>query len=79
MAWLDRLPIFALLVLGLALGLAPFQAEPHLVQKLRMLFEGSLSRPVDVFDLFWHGLPLLLLALKVVRVATVRSPGPNRT
>jgi len=54
------------------LGLAPFTPEPHLVQKLGMLFGGDLSAPVDAFDLVFHGSPPLLLALKLARLG--RSP-----
>jgi hypothetical protein len=48
------------------LALAPFRPEPHLVEKLGMLFDGTLRRPVDIFDLFLHGTPLLLVVLKLV-------------
>ncbi len=53
-----------ILVIGsLTLGLAPFFPEPHLVEKLGMLFRGELVRPVDIFDLLMHGaFPALLLA-----------------
>lgn len=49
------------------LGLAPFFPEPHLVEKLRMLFQGELKRPLDIFDLFFHSWPILLIAFKLVR------------
>jgi len=39
--------------------------EPHLWQKLKMLFDGSLSKPIDIFDLFMHGTPLTLLVIKL--------------
>jgi hypothetical protein len=69
MRWLDHVPLLALVVLALALGLAPFHPEPHVVQKLRMLSGGTLGRPTDVLDLFWHGLPFVLVGLKVARMA----------
>lgn len=65
--WLDRLPWSSLLMIALLLGLAPFSPEPHLVEKLRMLFHGELSRGIDIFDLFLHGSPLVLVVLKLVR------------
>jgi hypothetical protein len=55
-----------LIPLALVLGLAPFFPRPHLVEKVLMLFRGQLTKPIDIFDLFWHGWPLLLLAWKVV-------------
>ena len=67
MKWLERIPTSLLVAAALFLGLAPFVPEPHVVEKLRMLSQGTLSRPVDLFDLLYHLLPLLLLALKLVR------------
>ena len=69
MRWLDRIPLVVLVAIALFMGLAPFHPEPHLVQKLRMLGAGTLTRPLDVFDLLWHAAPLALLAAKLVRMA----------
>ncbi len=66
MAWLDQIPWAVVLVLCLTLGLAPF-APPHLVEKLQMLFEGRLVRPIDWFDMLFHAAPWILLLLKIVR------------
>jgi hypothetical protein len=52
---------------ALVLGLAPFVPEPHLWQKLKMLADGTLSKPIDIFDLFLHGIPVLLLVVKLIR------------
>lgn len=65
MQWLDRIPLTLLLPLAAVLALAPFSPEPHLLEKLRMLFSGTLVRPIDIFDLFLHGTPLLLVLLKL--------------
>lgn len=67
MSWLDKIPLSSLLIISLALGLAPFVPEPHLWQKLKMLVDGSLVKPIDIFDLLMHGTPVLLLALKLYR------------
>ena len=67
MAWLDRIPLGPLLIAALLLGLAPFQPEPHLWEKLKMLAAGTLSRPIDIFDLFLHGTPVVLVILKLGR------------
>lgn len=69
MAWLDRVPLSPLVIAALALGLAPLFPEPHLWEKLKMLFVGTLSRPIDIFDLIMHGGPSLLLLLKLARMA----------
>ena len=77
MKLINRLP-WAILIMGsLTLGLAPFSPEPHLLQKLRMLFSGELSSPVDVFDLCLHGIFPLLLSLKVIALVRVNMSSPN--
>lgn len=68
----DRIPFGILLIAALALGLAPYFPEPHLWEKLKMLAAGTLRNPVDVFDLLMHGTPVVLLALKLVRMAMTR-------
>jgi len=49
--------------LCLTLGLAPYN-PPHLWEKLVMLKNGTLKRPVDWFDLFMHATPWFMLFLK---------------
>jgi hypothetical protein len=66
-AWIDRLPLTLFVVAALTLGLAPFVPEPHLWEKLGMLAQGELVRPIDIFDLILHATPWLLLAIKVTR------------
>jgi hypothetical protein len=67
MNWLDNLPWEVLILGSLLLGLAPFFPEPHLVEKIRMLWQGTLSRPIDIFDLLMHAAFPLLLLLKIGR------------
>ena len=55
MQWLDRISLSLLLPVALLLALAPFAPEPHLWEKLKMLFAGTLTRPIDMFDLLLHG------------------------
>ena len=62
---LYEIPLVPLLIAAIFLGLAPFQPEPHLWQKLKMLADGSLTEIVDIFDFLMHGLPLVLLILKL--------------
>lgn len=74
MRWLDRIPLVWLVVLALWMAVAPITPEPHLIEKLRMLGQGLLSRPLDIFDLFIHALPLVLLVLRLWRrVASARA------
>jgi hypothetical protein len=65
MALIDRIPTPLLIVAALFMLGAPFAPEPHLVEKMRMLAEGALVRPLDIFDVFWHLLPAALLAVKL--------------
>ncbi len=69
MSLFDQIPLPLLIVACLTLGLAPFFPEPHIWEKLKMLAAGDLIKPVDMFDLALHGLPFVLLALKLVRLA----------
>ena len=71
--WLDRIPLSTLIIFTILLGLAPFSPEPHLVQKLRMLWHGELGRPIDVFDLVLHGTPAVLLAIRLLRMRGPRQ------
>ena len=67
--WLDKIPLTSLVIAALALGLAPFTPEPHLSQKLKMLAIGTLSRPIDIFDLVMHASVPLLLVVRLIRMA----------
>lgn len=64
-AFLEKIPFKLLLIICLTLGLAPFMPEPHVWEKLKMLAEGTLARPIDIFDLIMHGAPWVLLLLKI--------------
>ena len=67
MTWLDRIPLPLLIALAIWMALAPFTPEPHLLEKLRMLSQGTLTSPLDIFDLLFHLLPLVLLGLRLWR------------
>jgi len=72
MKWLDYLPWHILIIGSLTLGLAPFVPEPHLVEKLRMLWQGTLQRPIDILDLIMHAVFPLLLLLKGIYVVSLK-------
>jgi hypothetical protein len=74
--WIDRQPLLIFVVAALTLGLAPFVPEPHLWEKLKLLMTGSLSRPLDIFDLILHGAPWVLLSIKLYRLALAKRPVP---
>ncbi len=77
MKWLDRIPLGIIALLAVIVGLAPFVPEPHLWEKLKMLAAGTLTRPIDLFDLLWHGAPWLLLGLKFRRLMQTREKNNN--
>ena len=71
MNYIEKLPWGLVIIACLTLGLAPF-FPPHIWEKLMMLKNGTLSRPLDWFDLFYHSIPWVLLVLKSVSSAVKR-------
>ena len=65
--FLDKITYPQLAVVAIILGLAPFSPMPHAIEKIIMLSEGRLSRPIDIFDLFFHLTPAILLMIKLGR------------
>lgn len=65
--WLDNIPYLLLIALAVFMLLAPFKPMPHVVEKLIMLKNGTLSKPLDIFDLFYHLVPTVLLVIKIIR------------
>lgn len=76
---LDKIPLSFLLIIGVLLGLAPMQPEPHLVEKLRMLNQGVLTKPIDIFDLFLHASAPLLLLAKIIRMVQLKFKPQDKT
>ncbi len=68
----NKIPWVIVIALCATLGLAPFN-PPHLVEKLAMLADGQLSRPVDIFDLMLHATPWILLILKGAALLATRD------
>ena len=71
--WLDQLSLQIILIPAIILGLAPFRPEPHLWEKLKMLAAGTLSKPIDIFDLIMHGSGLILLVIWLVRKKLIKT------
>ena len=63
---IKQIPFMPLIIAAFFLGLTPFSPEPHLLEKSRMLLQGSLLQPLDIFDLIMHATPTLLLILRVI-------------
>lgn len=66
-SWIDRVPLVLHIVLAAYLLVAPVLPEPHVVEKVRLLLEGTLQRPLDIFDLLFHLLPTVLLAPRLYK------------
>ena len=66
-ALLDRISYPLLILLAVFMLLAPLRPMPHVLEKLIVLKNRAVNRLVDIFDLFYHLLPTILLALKIVR------------
>jgi len=66
LSWLHCPSMPMLIIAAILLGIMPVMPEPHLVQKLGMLFNGTLVKPVDIFDLFWHSWPILWITLRLL-------------
>ena len=64
---IDKIPLSLLVVLAIMFAIVPI-GKPHLWEKLGMLFDGTLSRPIDIFDLFMHGAPMVLLLIRLARL-----------
>jgi hypothetical protein len=64
---LDQIPYLPLILLAVFMLLAPFRPMPHVLEKLIMLKNGVLTRPLDIFDLFFHLAPSVVLLLKWLR------------
>jgi hypothetical protein len=63
-AFLDGIPYSLLIPAAVIIGLLPFFPQPHVVEKFRMLVNGTLHRPIDIIDLIMHLSPTVLLLCK---------------
>ncbi|MDH4205004.1 MAG: RND transporter [Desulfobacteraceae bacterium] len=66
-SFLDKIPYSILIMFSIIMILLPFKPMPHFVEKLIMLKNGTLKKPIDIFDLFYHSAPLILLIIKTLR------------
>ena len=66
-AFLDKIPYSILIIAAIFMILSPFKPMPHVLEKLIMLKNGTLTKPIDIFDLFYHLIPAIILLLKIYR------------
>jgi len=45
--------------------LGPIRPMPHVIEKLIILKKSIFTRSIDIFDLFFHLIPTILLVAKV--------------
>lgn len=62
--WVSQLSWALLIPLALLAAAAPITPQPHLVQKFEMFMAGTLTKPIDLFDVVFHLSPTLLIAIK---------------
>jgi hypothetical protein len=67
MRFIDELSYPLLIIMTVFMIGAPFVPEPHLIEKFRMFSDGTLTQPIDIFDVLWHLLPAILLLIKLKR------------
>ena len=67
LTWLDDIPYHIFILFTIVALLAPFWPMPHVMEKLIMLKKGDLRRPIDIFDLFYHLIPLMFLMIRIFR------------
>lgn len=72
MTWIDGLPWVLVIGAVLTLGLAPFFPEPHIWEKLKMLSQGTLTKPIDIFDFAFHAVPWLIGIIKLIRLTLLK-------
>ena len=68
MQFINKLPYPMLIILTVFMLGAPFVPEPHLVEKMRMLMAGTLTKPLDIGH-------FLQVADALLDVATTLPPG----
>ena len=73
MTLIDRIPLGLILAVALFLAVAPIVPEPHLVEKFNMLMSGTLTKAIDIFDVFWHVWPMVLVVIKIVRLRQLKA------
>lgn len=65
--FLDKIPYSTLILFSVVMLLLPFRPMPHVVEKIIMLANGELVKAIDIFDLFYHLSPSILLVIKIFK------------
>jgi len=65
--FLNKLSYSALILATIFMLITPISPMPHVVEKILMIKNGTLNKPLDIFDLFFHLSPLILLIIKRIK------------
>lgn len=65
--FLNKIPYSTLILATIFMLLTPISPMPHIVEKILMIKNGALYKPLDIFDLFFHISPLILLIIKALK------------
>jgi hypothetical protein len=70
---LDKTSVWILLVPAILLGIAPMGSQPHIAEKIGMMMSGTLTKPIDIFDLVLHSIFSIVLLVKIVRMLVLKK------
>jgi hypothetical protein len=65
--FLNKLSYSTLILAAVFMLLTPISPMPHVVEKMIMIKNMTLYKPLDIFDLFFHLSPLILLIIKAIK------------
>jgi len=65
--FLNKLSYSTLIFATIFMLLTPISPMPHVVEKMLMIKNMALYKPLDIFDLFFHLSPLILLIIKALK------------
>jgi hypothetical protein len=65
--FLTKLPYSTLILATIFMLLTPISPMPHVVEKIIMIKNMTFYKPLDLFDLFFHLSPLILLIIKAIK------------
>lgn len=71
--FIDKFPPDLTMFAGMILFIAPILPEPHLVQKIMWLMDGTPFKPIDWFDMVLHGSAGVLAVAVFVRQRQLKA------
>jgi len=65
--FLNKLSYSTLILAAVFMLLTPISPMPHVIEKIIMIKNMTLYKPLDIFDLFFHLSPIILLIIKAIK------------